>query len=467
MATNENDNDLPNRKHNQRQWVDARLLDRIEYASTDDLQAYPNNPRKHGKRQQKKLDASVLTFGIVAPVLVDAGNTIIAGEALWESAKRVGFTEVPALRIDHLGDAEIKALRLALDRIAELAEWDEEKLAREFQYLIEIEDVDVEMTGFEAAEVDIVIEEFFEPVTENAADDVPAVEQEVVSRLGDKWLLDEHSVLCGDARDPAAFEERLQDDLAEMVFTDAPYNVKIDGNVGGKGKIKHPEFVMASGEMTEAEFNEFLVAYVSNLVRFTVDGSVHFHCMDWRHASDLERVCRQFYSEHLNTCVWAKTNAGLGSFYRSQHEFVLVFKNGKGVFVNNIQLGRFGRNRSNLWAYAGCNSPTKERRADLALHPTVKPAEMIADAIKDASKRGGLILDPFLGSGTTVIACEMTGRRCAGMELDPKYVDVIVRRWQTYTGGEAVHAETGLTFAQMQDVRTGKLLLAAPADGEA
>ena len=446
-------------------YVDEDLVGEIRHVPIDALKGYRQHARKHSKRQRRVMERLLREFGFLMPILIDGVGNVIAGHLRLIVAKALGYTKVPVIRITHLTPAQVRALRIADNRLAELGEWDRDALACEFQALTEIE-YDVEMTGFDAAEVDMVIEEFFAPVTENTADDVPAVDREVVSWLGDQWLLDEHAVYCGDARDPAAFEALLQDDLAEMVFTDAPYNVKIDGNVGGKGKIKHPEFVMGSGEMTEAEFNEFLVAYVSNLIRFTVDGSVHFHCMDWRHASDLERACRQFYSEHLNTCIWAKTNAGLGSFYRSQHEFVLVFKNGKGVFVNNIQLGRFGRNRSNLWTYAGCNSPTKVRRADLALHPTVKPAEMIADAIKDASKRGGLILDPFLGAGTTVIACEMTGRRCAGMELDPRYVDVIVRRWQTYTGGEAVHAETGLTFAHMQDVRAGKLLLAAPVDGE-
>ena len=252
-----------------------------------------------------------------------------------------------------------------------------------------------------------------------------------------------------------------------MMITDVPYNLKISGNVSGLGKVKHNEFVMASGEMTEAEFEVFLTDFVRNVVAFSEPGSVHYLFIDWRHLLVLERVCDKFYDTQLNLCVWSKTNGGMGSFYRSRHELVLVFRNGPAPHINNVQLGSFGRNRTNVWEYDGCSTGTKERRADLALHPTVKPAEMIADAIKDASKRGGLILDPFLGSGTTVIACEMTGRVCAGMELDPKYVDVIVRRWEAYTGGEAVHAEIGLTFTQMQDVRAGKLLLAAPGDGEA
>lgn len=453
-------NQVP-KTHNQAPWVDARLLDNVLYMSIGNLKPYPGNPRKHPKRQQKKLDASVRAFGLVVPILVDANNEIVAGEALWESARRLEYSDVPVLRVDHLSEAEIKALRIALNRIADLAEWDEEKLVIELQNLLEL-DFDLDLTGFETPEIDLIFEEAGGVGSDNPADDVPNIADVTVSCLGDKWLLDQHRILCGDARDPAAFEALLEDDLAQMVFTDAPYNVKIEGNVGGKGKIKHPEFVMASGEMTDAEYEAFLADYVQNLTRFSVDGSVHFHCMDWRHISELELVCRQYYSEHLNTCVWAKTNAGMGSFYRSQHEFVLVMKSGAAGYINNIQLGRFGRNRSNLWTYAGCNSPTKDRRADLKMHPTVKPSELVAGAIRDGSKRGGLILDPFLGSGTTIIACELTGRIGAGLELDPKYVDVTIRRWETYTGGGAVHAETGLTFAEMRELRSGNQLLLPP-----
>ncbi len=449
--------------HNQLPWTDKRLLDSVEYVPIDDVKPYPGNPRKHPKRQQKQLDMSIRRFGCAVPLVADSDNVLVAGEAVFESLKRNGFTEVPIVRLDHLSGLELKALRIVLNRTSDFGEWDEEKLVIELQHLIEL-DFDVEFTGFDMGEIDMLIDTQVAPGSDNPADYVPEVTGNVVSRLGDKWFLGEHRALCGDARDPASYVALLGGDLAQMVAVDSPYNVKIDGNVGGKGNIKHPEFVMASGEMTDAEFKAFLTAYVRNLVRFSVVGSVHFHFMDWRHVCDLERVCRQYYAEHLNTCVWAKTNAGMGSFYRSQHEFVLVYKNGKAAHINNIQLGRFKRNRSNLWPYAGCNSPTKDRRADLARHPTAKPAEMIADAIKDASKRGGLILDPFLGSGTTIIAAEMTGRVGVGLELDPKYVDVIVRRWEAFTGGEAVHAETGLTFAEMREMRSGKQLLLPPPD---
>lgn len=449
--------------HNQSPWIDARLLDAVEYVPIDDLKPYPGNPRKHPKREQKKLDASVGSFGCVIPLVVDADVNIVAGEAIYESLKRLGYTEAPILRIDHLSETEIKALRIALNRIAELAEWDEEKLVLELRHLVVL-DCDVELTGFEAPEIDLIIGDALSAAGDNAADDIPDVESIAVSKLGDLWVLDGHTVFCGDATDIVAYDRLMDARMAQMVITDPPYNVPIRGNVSGLGKTKHGEFVRASGEMSDAEYETFLIAFICNLVGFSIEGSVHYLFIDWRHVGVLERVCRQYYGEQLNLCVWVKSNGGMGSMYRSRHELVLVFKKGHTPHINNVQLGRYGRNRTNVWEYDGCSTGTKERRADLALHPTVKPAEMIADAIKDASKPRGLILDPFLGAGTTLIACEMTGRVCAGLELDPRYVDVAIRRWEAYTGGEALHAGTGLTFAELRERRSGNQLLLPPPD---
>ena len=468
MVLKEKSSSPVDNNHNQRPWIDRRLLRCIEYVPIDDLKPYPGNPRKHPKRQQNKLDRNLSAFGIVLPVLVDADGVIIAGEAVHAAAKRLGYSEIPILRIDHLAAAEVKGLRIALNRLAELAEWDEEKLALEFQGLIDI-DFDVDLTGFDNAEADLIIDHAFAPVAAGPADVVPEVEGEPVSRLGDLWLADEHLIFCGDARNPAAYSAVLQGRLARMVITDPPYNVKVQGNVCGSGAIKHDEFIMASGEMSGEEFQRFLEVVIRNLVVSTVLGSLHYLFMDWRHLRPLQEVCDKDYGPQVNLCVWVKTNGGMGSLYRSRHELVVVYKNGSAPHVNNVQLGRYGRNRTNVWEYEGVNSLSPERRADQALHPTVKPVAMIADAIRDASDRGDLVLDPFLGSGTAVIACEQTGRVCAGLELDPKYVDVIVRRWQAYTGNKARHAATGMTFDEMADLRRGGLLLLPPpaADGEA
>ncbi|MEQ8321892.1 MAG: DNA methyltransferase [Rhodospirillales bacterium] len=451
--------------HNSR-YVDRHILEKIEYVSVRDLKFYERNPRKHPKRQEKLLDRSVGAFGIVMPILIDGEGVIIAGEALAKSALRLGYTEIPVVRVTHLDGSAAKALRIALNRLSELGEWDKEKLAVEFQDLIEL-DFEVDLTGFEMPEIDLTLEAEQAVVPRSPEDVVPELDENVVSKVGDVWRLDEHRVGCGDARDGRAYEAILGGKRAHLVPTDMPYNVRIEGNVCGLGSVKHGEFVMGSGEMSENDFDAFMDASIANLVKFSVAGSLHYLFMDWRHALSLQRVAEKHYDVLLNLCVWAKTNGGMGSMYRSQHELVFVYKNGTCPHVNNVQLGRFGRNRTNVWEYAGCNSPSKERRADLKLHPTVKPVEMIADAIRDASNRGDLVLDAFLGSGTTIIACEQTGRVCAGLELDPKYVDVIVRRWQAYTGHRAVHAETGFSFDEMAAMRAGhQLLLPAPATGE-
>jgi DNA modification methylase len=238
---------------------------------------------------------------------------------------------------------------------------------------------------------------------------------------------------------------------ANLVFTDPPYNVRIDNNVCGKGSIHHAEFIMASGEMSPAEHIAFLTTTLRLLSRFSNGGSVHFICMDWRHIAELLAAGNQVYSELLNLCVWVKNNGGMGSLYRSQHELIFVFKNGRGRHVNNVMLGKYGRNRSNVWQYEGAN--TFSRQGDegnlLALHPTCKPVNLVADAILDCSARGDIILDCFFGSGTTLIAAERVGRICHGMELDPRYVDVAIRRWQKHTGDHAIHADSGKSFDEL------------------
>jgi DNA modification methylase len=269
-----------------------------------------------------------------------------------------------------------------------------------------------------------------------------------LGKVGDLWLLGPNRVLCGDARDPAAFAAMMGEERAAMAFTDPPYNVPIDGHASGLGAIHHRPFPMASGEMDPIEFTSFLSQVCRNLTTFSIAGSIHFICMDWRHAEQLLAAGRGVYDELKNLCIWVKDNGGMGSLYRSQHELVFVFKHGRNDHRNNVQLGRFGRNRSNVWRYPGANSfaPSGEEGNLSALHPTVKPVAMIADAILDCSARGDIVLDTFLGSGTTVIAAERTGRRCYGLELDPLYVDTIVRRWQKLTGGHARHAASGRSF---------------------
>ena len=239
-----------------------------------------------------------------------------------------------------------------------------------------------------------------------------------------------------------------------MVFIDPPYNVPIDGNVCGSGSIKHREFAMAAGEMSETEFTDFLTTILGHLACHSISGSIHFICMDWRHILELLSAGRKVYAELKNLCVWNKDNGGMGSLYRSKHELVFVFKNGSERHINNVELGRHGRCRTNVWDYVGVNSLHEGRLDELAMHPTVKPVALVADAVLDCSKRDGIVLDCFGGSGTTLIAAEKTGRRGYLMELDPSYVDVTIKRFEKLTGKDAIHAENGSSFAEMRRERT-------------
>ena len=363
---------------------------------------------------------------------------------------------MPTIAIAGLTSAQKKALRIADNKIPLEATWNADQLAIELEEIGALDiDFDFTLTGFEIPEIDLIFENALEIVSDSHSDVFPVVDDHasLVTKRGDLWLLDDHRVHCGDARNGEDYFVLMNGTLAQIAITDAPFNVRIDGHVGGKGSIKHHEFMMASGEMSDDEYSEFLDSYVANMAKFSEPASVHYHFIDWRHHGQLECICLKHYSDHLNTCIWVKGNGGMGSLYRSQHEIVLVMKNGPGSHINNVQLGKFGRNRTNVWNYAGINSFGPERDEQLAMHPTTKPVTLVADAILDCSRRGDIVLDPFLGSGTTIIAAERTGRRAFGMEIDPVYIDTAIRRWQTYSGSEAVHAESGKTFHELEHSR--------------
>jgi 16S rRNA G966 N2-methylase RsmD len=356
-----------------------------------------------------------------------------------------------------MNEAQIRAYVIADNRLAENAGWDRELLAIELQHLYELDlDFDVTITGFEMPEIDVLFGELqaagFSRDEHDPADEVPEVDESVpaVTRPGDLWVVGKHRLICGDATDPAVYGGLLGGERAQMVFTDPPYNVPIDGHVCGLGAVKHREFAMAAGEMSEAEFTRFLATTFGHLAAHAADGAIHYICINWRHLGEVLAAGQSSYSELKNLCVWAKTNGGMGSLYRSQHELVFVFKSGEGAHINNVELGKHGRYRTNLWTYAGVNSFGRNRDEDLAMHPTVKPVALVADAILDCSRRNGIVLDAFAGSGTTLLAAERTGRRGYGIELDPLYCDVIVKRLAKVTGLEAIHAETGRRFAEVE-----------------
>jgi DNA modification methylase len=419
------------------------------------LKADPRNARTHSKQQVRQIGASIREFGFVNPILIDEANRIIAGHARRDAAAQLGLETVPVIRLSHLTEHQKRALAIADNKLAENAGWNEEVLAQELKILSEVVvDFDVTITGFAPAEIDLLIEGLA-PADDPSADKIPDPEEaeNIVVRRGDLFHLGRHRLLCGDATCDADFEALMSDRTAQMVITDPPYNVPIDGNVCGLGRIKHQDFVMAAGEMSAAEFTAFLEKAFSNLAAHSIEGSIHFVFMDWRHLPEILAAGEAAYSELKQFCVWVKTNAGMGSFYRSRHELVLAFKSGTAPHINNFELGQHGRHRSNVWTYAGVNSLGPDRLDELRMHPTVKPVALVADAIKDCSKRGGVILDPFAGSGTTIIAAEKTGRRAYAMELDPKYVQTAIRRWEAFTDEDAVHVETGLTFRDLCDAR--------------
>jgi DNA modification methylase len=424
----------------------------IVYRAIDEIKPDPANARCHGGKQIRQLAGSIETFGFNVPVLIDAELNAVAGHARLAACRLLGLAEVPTLCLDHLSRAQARAFMIADNRLTEISSWDDRLLAQQLKDLSLLGlDFSLEVTGFEMAEIDLRIEslEHRPEPDDDPADALPGLlTNPPLSKIGDLWMLGNHRVLCGSALDATAFAALMGDERAATIFTDTPYNVPIDGHASGLGAIHHRPFPMASGEMTKTEFTGFLGQTFRNLAAFSIDGSLHYVCMDWRHLEELLAAGREAYSELKNLCVWVKDNGGMGSLYRSQHELVFVFKHGRSGHRNNVQLGQFGRNRSNIWRYPGANSFARggEEGNLLALHPTVKPVAMVADAILDCSARGEVVLDAFLGSGTTLIAAERTGRRCYGMELDPVYVDTIIRRWQKLSGGSAVHGISGRSF---------------------
>lgn len=441
-------------KHHRAQPVAIGRPEPLEviYRPIDELKLDPANPRRHNRKQIRQIAASIKAFGFNVPILIDRDNNVIGGHGRLAACRELGVTEVPTLCLDHLTPEQARAFGIADNRLTEIAVWDDRLLAQQLKDLSLLGlDFSIEATGFEMGEIDLRIAslEDLPETDDDPADLLPEMPAgRPISKLEDMWVLGRHRLLCGTALASAAFAALMGEELAAMIFTDPPYNVPIDGHASGLGATHHRPFPMASGEMDAGEFTAFLRQAFRNLADFSVNGSLHYICMDWRHIGELLGAGREVYGELKNLCVWVKDNGGMGSLYRSQHELVFVFKHGRNGHRNNVQLGQFGRNRSNVWNYPGANSFARrgEEGNLLALHPTVKPVAMVADAILDCSARGDIVLDPFLGSGTTLIAAERTGRRCYGLELDPAYVDTAVRRWQALTGGTAHHAVSGRSF---------------------
>lgn len=412
-----------------------------------DLVPYENNPKLHPKDQVQQIANCMRECGFINPIIVDKNKVILAGHGRFEAAKLLGFKEVPTIIVDHLNDAQEKAYRLADNQLTLNSGYDNDLYKVELGALAEMNPTfDLEITGLETAEIDLMLDGEHQ-AQPNPADNVPPVETVPVTQPRDVWQLNEHRLVCGNSTEPEAYGAVMQGEKAQAIITDPPYNVPINGHVCGLGKIKHREFLMGGAGTTKEEFDALLEGFMTQTIAYSVDGSLHYIFMDWRHIYNVIDVGQKHYSELKNICVWAKLNGGMGAMYRSQHEMVVLFKNGTASHINTIQLGKYGRYRSNVWSYAGVNSFGKQQE-DLKLHPTVKPVAMLVDAIKDCTRRKHIVLDPFAGSGSTLIACEESGRVARCIELDPLYCDVIIRRWQDHTGQQAVHVASGLTFNQ-------------------
>jgi DNA modification methylase len=423
----------------------------ISLLAISELVPASDNPRKHDRQQVRAIAGSIKAFGFNAPIMVDRNRQIVAGHGRYEAAKLLGLAQIPVVFLDHLTETQAKAYRLADNKLTDRSRWDDAMVAAQLKELADLVlDFDIEAIGFELPELDVRIQSLDDPDVADKADEFEAATGPAVSIPGDVWLLGSHRLHCANALESPAYVILLENEKAAAAITDMPYNVPIDGHVSGNGKTKHREFVMGAGELTDSQFTELLATGLRFLGAHTTPSALIYTFMDWRHAWNMLTAGRAVDLSLLNLCVWSKTNAGMGSFYRSQHELVFVFRNGREAHLNNVQLGRFGRSRTNVWTYPGANGFARKGTEDLlAFHPTVKPIALVADAILDCTKRDDIVLDPFIGSGTTILAAERTGRRCFGIEIDPIYVDTAIARWERLTGKKAVNSQ-GLTFEQVK-----------------
>jgi DNA modification methylase len=425
---------------------------RVQALPISQIKLNPHNCRTHPNKQVHQIANSIVAVGFTNPVLVTEDGELIAGEGRYKAAQLLGLAKVPVIVLAGLSPARRRALAIADNKIAENAGWDRERLAIEIPELaglLETEGLDISILGFEAVEIDQLVTDF----EENAADPEDSIDPTwlkdgVVSKPGDLWVLGDHRALCGDARSAADITLLMADCSADMAFLDPPYNVRI-GGVVGRGRTKHPEFAMASGEMSSADYVRFLGTTLSAAASVSRDGALHYVCTDWRHVAELLAAAKPVYGDTINIAVWVKSNAGQGSFYRSQHELIGIFRIGHAPHLNNVELGRHGRSRSNVWHYAGVNSFRTGRMEELRAHPSAKPVALVADAIKDCTRRGDVVLDTFSGAGTTIMAAERVGRHARALEIEPRFVDVAIRRWQTFTRRDARHAESGLSFDEI------------------
>jgi len=421
--------------------LQVRMVDLTE------LRPAARRARRLNEDHVERLMAAIADLGFTVPILV-ADGAIIDGHVRIEAARRLGLGTIPAIDVSHLAPAERRKLALAVNRLGELGEWDLDELRIEFAELIDL-DVNLTATGFSLQDQDIILLDPDSSDHDTDEDEIDVPAGEPVTRPGDLWLCGDHRVKCGSALEAATYDSLLEGEQAHCVLTDPPYNVKIKGNVSGLGKKVRDEFAMASGEMDDEEWQTFLDTVLALLASYVVTGAVLFLFMDWRSVHRLYQAGFAAKLRLLNLVVWYKEAGAMGALYRSAQELIAIFGKGHKPRVNNVELGRHGRNRTNVWVAPGANRRGSSAQEMLQLHATPKPVELCVDALLDVTERGDLVLDAFLGSGTTLIAAEKTGRCCRGIELEPKFVDVAVRRWERLTGRQAELGDTGETFDEV------------------
>ena len=421
---------------------------------TTDLKPAHRNARTHDKTQIGALVESIKTFGAINPIIVDSSGRIVAGHARWEAAKLLKLETVPILSVEHLSQDELRLYAIADNRIAERAGWDESILAIEFAELeIACPEINLSVSGFELSKIELMCSSETQECWTDLDREVERPATQAVSQVGDLWLLgDRHRLLCGDSTDPSLVAQLMAGETITLMESDAPYNLPAKA-YSGKGRNQHPDFAMAAGEMSREGFTSFLAKSIGAAIPHLADGALLYMFMDSKHVREIVGAGDINNLGLLNILVWDKGKGGMGSFYRSGHELIFLFKHGSAPHKNRVQLGRNGRNRTTLWRYEGMNSFARGRDRALAMHATVKPVQMICDLLLDASDRNDIVFDGFAGSGTTVIAAEKTGRRSRVIELDPGYCDTIVQRYGEAFGGEVRHAELNLSFAEVAAIR--------------
>jgi DNA modification methylase len=423
----------------------------VENLAVGVLNHYSRRLRKSDQAHIREIANSISEFGFNVPILVGENNTVVDGETRLEAARLLGLSNTPCIRVDHLDKREQRLLRLAVNRLGEKGTWDLDELEAEFEELL-IEDAPIEITGFGPGEVDQVL------IGDQAAgietgDLEPRTSAKAVAQIGDVFRLGPHRLICGNATDPAVIRELMRDDVARMIFADAPFDARDGGLVtGGSDR----EFLTASGETGESEFLVFNRRWMSAALPHLVDGGILAAFIGWRGFPAVHASAMAEGLTPLDLIVWAKTTARRPSLYRSQHELLPLFKKGNAAHVNNIAPGKRGRRRSNLWSYPSASSIGSSARNGLQEHPTVKPSEMLSDALLDLSDRGEEILDLFAGSGSTLIACDKVGRVCRCVELDPLYVDVIIRRYALVSANQVFLEATSESFEQLTQRRRGE-----------